>query len=76
MAIHDLNLASGYADRVALLNGGKIFAAGDPVSVFTPENIAHVYGVEAVIKSEGGRPYIVPISPEIKVKQGKHSGVY
>ena len=76
MAIHDLNLASRYADRVVMLNGGNIIDAGDPVSVFTPENIAHVYGVEAVVKSEGGRPYIVPISPEIEVKEGKHSGVY
>ena len=61
MAIHDLNLASRYADRVVMLNGGKILAAGDPVSVFTPENIAHVYGVEALVKNEGGIPYVVPL---------------
>lgn len=69
MAIHDLNLASGYADRVVVLNGGRIVAAGDPVSVFTPEIIAHTYGVEAKINNDNGRPYIMPvrsvISPEL-----------
>ena len=63
IAIHDLNLASRYADRVVMLNGGRIFAAGDPASVFTPENIAHVYGVEALVKNEDGMPYIVLMRP-------------
>ena len=63
MAIHDLNLASRYTDRVIMLNGGEIFDAGDPVSVFTAANIAHVYGVEAAVKNDGGRPYIVPLRP-------------
>ena len=63
MAIHDLNLGSRYADRILMLNGGTIVGAGNPSSVLTPENIRHVYGVEAVVKIEAGRPYIVPISP-------------
>ena len=70
MAIHDLNLASRYADRVIMLNGGKILDIGDPVSVFTPENIAHVCGVEALVKNEGGIPYIVPIRPEKEAQRG------
>jgi iron complex transport system ATP-binding protein len=61
MVIHDLNLASKYADRVVMLNEGRIFAVGDPVSTFTPENILRVYGVEALVKNEDGMPYIVPI---------------
>ncbi len=69
MAIHDLNLASRYADRVVMLNGGKILDAGDPVSVFTPENIAHVYGVEALVKNENGIPYIVPMRPKKEAKR-------
>ena len=63
MAIHDLNLAARYADRVIMLNGGEIFDAGDPVSVFTVANIAHVYGVKAVVRDDGGSPYIVPLRP-------------
>ena len=63
MAIHDLNLASRYADRVVMLNGGRICSAGDPALVLTAENIKSVYGVEAVVKNESGKPYIVPIRP-------------
>lgn len=63
MAIHDLNLAARYSDRVLMMNSGKIFAAGNPSSVLTPANIRDVYGVEADVtnNSDNGRPYIVPI---------------
>lgn len=61
MAIHDLNLASQYADKVIMMKGGRIFKTGDPTSVVTPENISAVYGIESVVKHESGKPYIVPI---------------
>ena len=60
MAVHDLNLASRYADRVIMMNGGSIYSAGKPASVLSPKNIAFVYGVEVAVKSEDGKPYIVP----------------
>jgi len=63
MAIHDLNLASRYADMTLMMNSGTIFSAGNPASVFTPENIEHVYGVEVKVSNQEGRPYIVPIKP-------------
>ena len=63
MAIHDLNLASRYADRIIMTNFGEIFSAGDPVSALTPENIEHVYGVEVRVHNQDGSPYIVPIRP-------------
>jgi iron complex transport system ATP-binding protein len=61
MAIHDLNLASRYADKVIMMKSGRIFRTGDPRSVLTPENILSVYGIESVVKHESGKPYIVPI---------------
>ncbi|NOR47424.1 MAG: ATP-binding cassette domain-containing protein [Methanosarcinaceae archaeon] len=62
MAVHDLNLASRYTDRVIIMKGGRIFAAGTPPDVLTPENIRSVYGVEVeVINRNGGMPYIIPI---------------
>ncbi len=63
MAIHDLNLAARYADRIIMMNSGKIFAAGNPASVLTPENIKHVYGVESEVMNKRGRLHIVPIRP-------------
>ena len=61
MAIHDLNLASRYSDRIIMLNGGSIRDTGDPVSVLTAENIQSVYGAEVIVKHEAGKPYIIPI---------------
>ena len=43
VALHDLNLAAHYADRVALLVDGKIKAAGTPRQVLTPELISAAY---------------------------------
>lgn len=42
--IHDLNLAAQYADRILMLNTGKIIADGKPIDVLTSSNIEKVYG--------------------------------
>ena len=63
MAIHDLNLAARYTDRIIIMNGGTIFATGEPFSVLTTENIKQAYGVEVEVNVHGGKPYIVPIRP-------------
>ena len=62
MAMHDLNMASRYADRVLMLKGGHVYTEGPPVDVFTAENIALVYGVDASVRiDDDGKPSIVPI---------------
>jgi iron complex transport system ATP-binding protein len=43
VALHDLNLAARYADRMALLVDGKIKATGTPWQVLTPELISMAY---------------------------------
>ena len=70
IAIHDLNLAAKYADQVVMMNRGQIVAGGNPASVFTRKNLAHVYGVETVVKNDGGELYIMPIRP-INLSQGE-----
>lgn len=63
MVLHDLNLASRYADRIIMMKDGKIFAVGNPTSVLTVENIKEVYGVRALVKNDGENPYIIPLEP-------------
>ncbi|OEU50163.1 MAG: iron ABC transporter ATP-binding protein [Desulfuromonadales bacterium C00003096] len=63
LAMHDLNLASRFSDRMVMLNAGKIFCTGKPLQVMTIENIRSVYGVEATISSSNGHPYILPMRP-------------
>lgn len=48
-ALHDLNLASQYCDRLVLLNDGRIHALGTPSEVITPGNIKEVYGAEGCV---------------------------
>lgn len=61
MALHDLNLAAAYCDRILLLHGGRLVAAGTPREVLRPETIQAVYGVECDIVDHprGGHPVIV-----------------
>ena len=43
IALHDLNLAAHYADRIALMVAGNIKAIGKPKEVLQPELIAEAY---------------------------------
>jgi iron complex transport system ATP-binding protein len=61
MAIHDLNLASRFSDKLIMLKGGKVYAAGKPKALLNEINISRVYGIEAMVMDAMGRPYIVPM---------------
>ncbi len=63
IAIHDLNLASRYSDKIIMMRRGKIVSAGEPSYVLTADNIASVYGVEAIIRKQSEAPYIIPVGP-------------
>lgn len=60
-AMHDLNLVSAIADKVALLVDGEINAMGTPGEVLTCEIISHAYGVdvEVVQHPKSGVPMII-----------------
>ena len=68
VAIHDLNLASRYSDKIIMMKRGKVVAAGDPISVLTQDNIASVYGVETIVRTQSEAPYVIPIG-SIKTKR-------
>ena len=44
IALHDLNLAAQYCDRLVLLKKGQLYAEGKPAEVITAANIQAVYG--------------------------------
>lgn len=64
MALHDLNLAARYSNKIMMLKKGKIFALGTPEEVLTPQNIREVYGIEVEINrsNKGGYLNIIPLS--------------
>ncbi len=50
-ALHDVNLAGQFADRIALLQGGRLLICDEPKRVLTPAWIRRAYDVSVVISS-------------------------
>ena len=64
-AIHDLNMAARYCDRLVLLNSGRVVAEGPPDEVLTTETIESAFGVKSAVYREPitGSPAISLIGP-------------
>ena len=62
MAVHDLNLVSFFADKVALLVDGELITFGTPQEVICAENISEAYQtpVEIIAHPVTGAPIIFP----------------
>lgn len=60
VALHDLNLAARFCDRVGVLRGGQLVACGPPAEVLTRDLIARVFGVatEVAPSVHHGRPHV------------------
>jgi iron complex transport system ATP-binding protein len=61
MAIHDLNLAARFSDKLVMLKKGVVYAAGSPIDLLSEKNISDVYGVEAIVMRSLDKPCIVPL---------------
>jgi len=62
-AMHDLTLAAQYADRMLLLDGGRVVAEGSPVDVLTEATIAEHYGAAIDVVDVAGRIAVIPRRP-------------
>jgi iron complex transport system ATP-binding protein len=62
MALHDLNLAGLYADRVVMLVNGRTQVVGAPHEVLTEQNLTAAYRVpvHVVTHPEYGSPLVLP----------------
>jgi len=65
IALHDLNLAAQYCDRLVLINNGQVHAQGTPEEVINSQNIKEVYGADGCV-------YTHPVNglPAVLVKAG------
>ena len=61
---HDLNLASEYSDRIALLEAGRLRRLGSPEEVLDYRLIEEVYKTVVVVKTNpiSNRPHVIPVS--------------
>ncbi len=58
---HELNLAAEFADRVALLHGGKCLRCGTPAEVYRRELLEQVFNASLEVEtSPSGRPRVTP----------------
>ncbi|MBM3491953.1 MAG: ABC transporter ATP-binding protein [Alphaproteobacteria bacterium] len=58
--LHDLTLASRFADRVLLLAGGRLLADGPPAVALSDANLASAFGIVAERGARGGSAYLLP----------------
>ena len=60
MISHDLNIAAKYAHKIiAMAPPGTIYRYGDAGDVITEELINTIYGVEATVIDDHGRPHVI-----------------
>ncbi|MDQ1195012.1 iron complex transport system ATP-binding protein [Rhizobium sp. SORGH_AS 787] len=60
VVLHDLNLASTFADDVIMLKAGRVLASGPVAATITPANVSDVFDLQADIFSRQGRLICVP----------------
>ncbi|MCD9024443.1 ABC transporter ATP-binding protein [Cohnella silvisoli] len=60
MVMHDLNQASRYSDRIIAMKDGKLVSQGSPAEVFLPDFFSQVFGIEANVYEDEGKPVYTP----------------
>lgn len=52
VALHDLNLAAAYCDKLYVMHNGSVVANGKPKDILTPQLIKEVYEVDCTIHTQ------------------------
>lgn len=58
--LHDLGLAGRFADRVVLLDAGRVAAEGPPRDVLTEDRLSQAFGVSIEIVERHGTAVVIP----------------
>lgn len=61
--MHDLTLISRFADRLVLVDDGRVVAGGSAAEILTPETLARWYGANVRVIQDPTGPVIVPLRP-------------
>ncbi|MCD6493170.1 MAG: ABC transporter ATP-binding protein [Archaeoglobaceae archaeon] len=69
IAIHDINLATSFCNRILMVKDGKIVRAGKPEEVISRSTIKEVFNADVDVKKFGGKIYVVP---KMKTRNNKN----
>jgi iron complex transport system ATP-binding protein len=59
--LHDLTMAARYCQRLLLIGDGALIADGPPAEVLTAQRLRAVYGITALVGTQGTAPLVVPL---------------
>ncbi|MBV7433898.1 ABC transporter ATP-binding protein [Cardiobacteriaceae bacterium TAE3-ERU3] len=62
IVLHELNMAAAFADHMVMMRDGQIITSGAPREVFTEENLAKVFDLDAAVMTDPthGHPVCLP----------------
>jgi iron complex transport system ATP-binding protein len=59
--LHDLNLAVRFADRIVVLNHGRVHMEGPPLATITGSMLRDVFGIDVIVqRTLDGDPFVLP----------------
>ncbi len=66
--LHDINLASDYADRIIALKDGMVFAEGSPSQVMDYRTVEQLFETVCVVRENplSGKPFVYPVPGKYK----------
>jgi iron complex transport system ATP-binding protein len=72
-ALHDLNLAAEYCDRIYLLREGRVEADGSTGEVFTYANLRRVFDTDVYVDTNAltGKMLVVPLPGRVQSERGR-----
>ena len=59
IVLHDINYAARFADRIIALHEGRVAAMGAPQEIVTQDLLTDVFGTDAEISHQDGRPVVL-----------------
>jgi iron complex transport system ATP-binding protein len=62
ITLHQLDLASRFADKMVVLHNGGVYDSGTPEKLLTSKTLREVYRMNAEIVTNAGVGYVIPVS--------------
>lgn len=77
VVLHDLNLAAAYADRVAVLDSGRLATWGPPAEALDAALLTEVYRHPISVEHDPatGQPFVRPVRPTRRTSIARKEGV-